>query len=130
MEHDTMSLSQNNWYAADNGETRGPMNLSALQALLPQLNGDDTHVYGPDAPTWIRAADVPGLCQGSAPLPSPPPPSGTASDEIDFQIHGDESQFVEVTLDPNETMIAEAGALLYMTPGIDMQTVMGEPGKN
>lgn len=46
--------------------------------------------------------------------------------EIDFQIHGEEMQFVEVELDPNETAIAEAGAFMMMDDGIQMQTIFGD----
>ena len=35
-------------------------------------------------------------------------------------------QFVEVELDPGESAIAEAGALMYMTPGIEMETIFGD----
>jgi len=38
-------------------------------------------------------------------------------------------QFVEVTLDPDEVVIAEAGGMMYMSNGIDMQTVFGDPSK-
>ncbi len=51
------------------------------------------------------------------------------SDEIDYEIRGDDMQFVEVTLDPGETVIAEAGAMMFMTRGIEMQTVFGNPSK-
>ncbi|HLL89250.1 MAG TPA: TIGR00266 family protein [Tepidisphaeraceae bacterium] len=36
-------------------------------------------------------------------------------------------QYVEVTLDPGETVVAEAGAMMYMTPGVQMETVFGDP---
>ena len=36
-------------------------------------------------------------------------------------------QYVEVTLDPNEMVVAEAGGIMYMTPNIEMQTVFGDP---
>ena len=36
--------------------------------------------------------------------------------EIDYEIFGDEMQYVEITLDPGETVIAEAGGMMYMTP--------------
>jgi uncharacterized protein (TIGR00266 family) len=49
------------------------------------------------------------------------------SDEIDYQIFGDEAQYVEITLDPGEQAIAEAGALMFMTDGIQMETVLGDP---
>jgi uncharacterized protein (TIGR00266 family) len=38
-------------------------------------------------------------------------------------------QYVEITLDPGETVIAEAGAMMYMAPGIQMQTVFGDPSQ-
>lgn len=49
------------------------------------------------------------------------------ADEIDYEIFGHESQYVEITLDPGEQTIAEAGALMYMTDGIEMNTVLGDP---
>lgn len=50
--------------------------------------------------------------------------------EIDFKLHGDDMQFVEVELDPNETVIAEAGALMMMEDGIVMETIFGDGSKN
>ncbi len=46
--------------------------------------------------------------------------------EIDYKIHGEELQFVEIELDPNETAIAEAGAFMMMDDGIEMQTIFGD----
>ncbi|QNL21994.1 TIGR00266 family protein [Hyphobacterium sp. CCMP332] len=48
------------------------------------------------------------------------------SHEIDFKIIGDDIQLVEVELDPNETVIAEAGAMMYMDEGITFETKMGD----
>ena len=47
------------------------------------------------------------------------------ADVIDFKIFGDDMQMVEVELDPGEGVRAEAGAMMYMEPGIDMQTNTG-----
>jgi uncharacterized protein (TIGR00266 family) len=47
-------------------------------------------------------------------------------DVIEHQIIGDEMQAVVITLDPGERVIAEAGAMLYMNSGIEMQMSMGE----
>ena len=47
-------------------------------------------------------------------------------DELDYQIVGDDLQMVIVELDPNETVIAEAGAMNYMEEGIDFATKMGD----
>lgn len=46
--------------------------------------------------------------------------------EIDYQIHGDDMQFVEVELDPAEAVVAEAGGMMYMEDGIQMQTIFGD----
>ena len=49
-----------------------------------------------------------------------------SSHEIDYKIIGLDVQLVEVELDPGETVIAEAGAMLYMEDGIDFTTRMGD----
>lgn len=49
--------------------------------------------------------------------------------EIDYRIFGEEMQCVEVELDPQETVIAEAGAFMYMTDGVQMQTIFGDGSK-
>ncbi|MBW8350675.1 TIGR00266 family protein [Bacillus sp. IITD106] len=46
--------------------------------------------------------------------------------EIDYEIIGDDMQFVEVELDPGETVVAEAGSLMMMDDGIRMETVFGD----
>src|SRR5882757_122392 len=46
--------------------------------------------------------------------------------EIDYQIFGDDMQYVEVELDPNEAAVAEAGGMMYMDDGIEMETIFGD----
>ncbi|MFD1174670.1 TIGR00266 family protein [Oceanobacillus picturae] len=46
--------------------------------------------------------------------------------EIDYKLHGDDMQFVEVELDPQETVIAEAGSLMMMDDPIKMETIFGD----
>jgi uncharacterized protein (TIGR00266 family) len=46
--------------------------------------------------------------------------------EVDYKIFGDDMQFVEVELDPNEATVAEAGGMMYMDDGIAMETVFGD----
>ena len=46
--------------------------------------------------------------------------------EIDYHIHGEEMQCVEIELDPNESAIAEAGSFMMMEDGIEMQTIFGD----
>jgi uncharacterized protein (TIGR00266 family) len=49
-----------------------------------------------------------------------------AMDVIDYEIFGSEMQFVEVELDPGEAAIGEAGVMMYMQDGIQMDTVFGD----
>jgi uncharacterized protein (TIGR00266 family) len=46
--------------------------------------------------------------------------------EIDYKIYGEELQFVEIELDPNETAVAESGAFMMMDDGIQMNTIFGD----
>jgi uncharacterized protein (TIGR00266 family) len=46
--------------------------------------------------------------------------------DIDYKIHGEEMQYVEIELDPNETAIAESGSFMMMDDGIQMQTIFGD----
>jgi len=46
--------------------------------------------------------------------------------EIDYRIFGEEMQYVEVELDPNETAVAEPGAFMMMDDGIQMETMFGD----
>src|SRR5688572_4697522 len=46
--------------------------------------------------------------------------------EIDYQIYGEEMQYVEIELDPTETAVAESGSFMMMDDGIEMQTIFGD----
>src|SRR2546423_14274908 len=49
-----------------------------------------------------------------------------AMHEIDYKIFGDDMQFVEIELDPMEAAVAEAGGMMYMDDGIEMETIFGD----
>ena len=46
--------------------------------------------------------------------------------EVDYKIYGDDMQFVEIELDPEEAALAEAGGMMYMDAGIQMETIFGD----
>ena len=46
--------------------------------------------------------------------------------EIEYEIRGDDLQYVEVLLDPMEAVVAEAGAMMFMEEGIEMETIFGD----
>lgn len=47
-------------------------------------------------------------------------------EEVEFTVYGDDLQFVEILLDPGETVISEAGAMMYMDGAIKTDTVFGD----
>jgi uncharacterized protein (TIGR00266 family) len=46
--------------------------------------------------------------------------------EVDYKVFGDDMQYVEVELDPMEAAVAEAGGMMYMDDGIEMETIFGD----
>lgn len=119
------------WYLAQGSKSVGPMTLDQLIGRLDTVSGLDTLVYGPGAPEWVAARQVAAIAGPGADVagggPPPPPPTGRRADVIDYEVFGDEMQYAEITLDPGETVIAEAGTMMYMTAGIKMQTVLSDP---
>jgi uncharacterized protein (TIGR00266 family) len=52
--------------------------------------------------------------------------SASVADDIDFEIKGQELQFLEIELDPGESAVAEAGALVWKDASVGMTTVFGD----
>jgi len=50
------------------------------------------------------------------------------ADDIDYEIKGQELQFVEIELDPGESAVAEAGAMVWKDASVEMTTVFGDGG--
>ena len=48
------------------------------------------------------------------------------SHEVDYEIHGSDIQFVEIFLDPEETVVAESGTMMFMQSGITFDTKMSD----
>ena len=114
------------------GHQVGPVSQDDVVTNLRNGTIDgNTLVFGPGLSNWTPLKDVPPLASflsGSSPRAAAPPPivPGRRAHEIDFKIVGSEMQFVEVELDPGESAVAEAGSMMYMTPGISMETVFGD----
>ena len=51
------------------------------------------------------------------------------ADEIEYKIYGDDMQMVSIVLDPNESVVAEAGNMMIMTEAIEMDTIFGDGSK-
>ena len=79
---------------------------------------------------WLPISQVAELGQQRTSGTMPPPISTRTSDEIDFKIFGNEMQFVEVELDPGESAVAEAGAMMYKDASVQMETVFGDGARS
>jgi uncharacterized protein (TIGR00266 family) len=126
-----MSIEQQ-WYMAIGGHQVGPVSEDEVVANIRSGSVDgSTLVFTAGMTNWTPLRDEPSL---AAHLPGattatavpPPPLPGRKAHEIDFRIMGEDLQFVEVDLDPGESAVAEAGSMMYMTHGIEMETVFGD----
>jgi len=120
------------WYLVVNGAQAGPFSQDDVVARLRAGQVDRaTLVFTAGMSQWTPLGQVPELAGAAAsgfatPPPPPPPVGGQRAHEIAYKIVGEDLQFVEVELDPRESVVAEAGAMMYMTPGIEMETIFGD----
>jgi uncharacterized protein (TIGR00266 family) len=124
------------WYMAIGGHQVGPVTQEEIIANLRNGSIDaETLVFTAGMANWQKIKDVSafqsfvGSSAGAGAMPPPPTAPGRRAHDIDFVIHGNEMQFVEVELDPGEAAIAEAGVMMYMTSGINLETIFGDGSK-
>ena len=114
------------WYAAIEGQQQGPFSTEQMREYLQ--NGTytaHTFVWRQGFADWQPVASCPELT--AAPSSAPPGyPPKTRVDIIDYEIFGSEMQFVEIELDSQESVVAEAGSMMYMSDHIEMETVFGD----
>ncbi len=120
----------NTWYLAVGGQQEGPLSEAEIVDRIRARRVDrSAHVFTQGMDGWAPIANREPFAGafGAAGAVPPPPPTGVGqAHEIDYKIVGEEMQFVEVTLDPGEACIAEAGSFMYMEPGIEMETIFGD----
>ena len=119
------------WYfsAGSNSPRIGPLDDNA--ARVHAAAHPESWCWRDGMAQWQPVGDVAELAGGTGGPPGMPPlPStGTArgrDDEIDYRIVGTDMQFVEVELDPGESAISEAGALMYKDASVRMDTAFGD----
>ena len=112
------------WYLSYGGDQCGPLDYS--QAAQKARSNPDGFAWREGFAQWLPISQVAELSQQVPNVGVPPPPRAGAADEIDFKIYGSEMQFVEVELDPGESAVAEAGAMMYKGREIQMETIFGD----
>lgn len=116
------------WHLAVNGVQEGPYSHDeVIEAVRSGRVDRQAHIFRAGMEQWAPLASQPEFAAELKAAIPPPPPSGPGgAHEIDYEIFGEEMQFVEITLDPEEACIAEAGAFMFMDPAIEMNTIFGD----
>jgi uncharacterized protein (TIGR00266 family) len=119
------------WYMAIGGQQLGPVTEQDVVNAIQGGSADaQTLVFVAGMENWTPLRDVAKFQPFLRPAAPPPPavaaPPVQRAHEIDHRIIGEDLQFVEIELDPGESVVAEAGALMYMTQGIQMETIFGD----
>lgn len=116
------------WYLSYDGGQVGP--LSESEARKEATSNPNGLCWREGFAEWLPIANVSEL-SGSGERMAPPPMSRTGSqiaDEIDYKVFGEDMQYVEVELDPGESAVAEAGAMMFKDPSVSLDTVFGDGG--
>lgn len=134
------------WYFAYANQQYGPMDDA--QARSWAATNPAGHAWREGMSEWLPIPNIPELV-GAAPAPATAPvavtpapaayaatpvaatpvaaaPAPARADEIDYRIVGAEMQFVEIELDPGESAVAEAGAMMYKDVAVQLTTVFGD----
>ncbi|PIE69259.1 MAG: TIGR00266 family protein [Deltaproteobacteria bacterium] len=116
-----------NWYVAVNGQTQGPFSSAQLrQGIATGIYTSTTLIWREGFSEWLPLSEVQELSDPQPGAGVPPQQPGQVAHEIDYRVLGQEMQFVEIELDPGESVVAEAGAMMYMDEQIQMETVFGD----
>ncbi len=116
----------------DDGTKFGP--ISTQEAKEQVAKNSNGFAWKEGFSDWQDIKNIPELQENSNTLysrPSVPPSRLTGgktirADEIDYKIYGEDIQYVEIELDPGESAISEAGAMMYKDNEITMDTVFGD----
>jgi len=111
------------WYLSYGGKQTGPMTHD--EAVRQARSNPNGHAWKDGFASWVPISEVADLVPSGGAAPAPPPAQRLAH-EIDFKIFGEEMQFVEIELDPGESAVAEAGAMMYKDSFVQLETVFGD----
>ncbi len=110
------------WYFASGGERIGPLH-GDMAARHARVN-PDAQCWRDGFDDWKSVSSIKEFAEHFTRAFEHV--AGTEADDINFRIVGNDMQFVEVELDPGESVIAEAGALMYKHTDIKLTTIFGD----
>jgi uncharacterized protein (TIGR00266 family) len=98
------------------------------EAVAHAQKDNNGHAWRQGLAEWLPIASIDELSGGQYQTQAPPPPTSNnrCADEIDYTIYGSEMQFVDIELDPGESVVAEAGAMMYKDAMVKMETIFGD----
>jgi uncharacterized protein (TIGR00266 family) len=133
------------YHLAINGKPTGPFSVADIEQMIRNGNvNGQTLAFTEGMANWVALNQLADFAASFAPRPNPISTSMTAPSDptqgmpagmttgmsagfgMNYEVVGHEMQFVEIGLDPNQTIIAEAGSMLYMTQGVQLDTQMGD----
>ena len=116
------------WFLSYSGQQSGPFDHATAQAQA--IANPYGHCWRAGFAEWMPIGSCNELVGGGTGTQMqavvPPPSSMRTADEIDYRIYGEDMQFVEIELDPGESAVAEAGAMMFKDSVIQMETVFGD----
>lgn len=113
------------WFLSYDGSQIGPFDQS--QAASHARSNPNGHAWREGFAEWQPIGTLTELTSPTPQVPVPPPAAAMQrTDEIDYEVFGTEMQFVQIELDPGESAVAEAGAMMYKNRHVDMQTIFGD----
>ncbi len=114
------------WYVAINGKQEGPFSTDQIfNNLRTGVFSANTYIWRQGFANWQEISKCSEFLTANSSSLSDKPPNFSI-DDIDYEIFGSEMQFVEIELDPHESVVAEAGTMMYMSDSIQMETVFGD----
>jgi len=112
------------WHMSYDGQQEGPYDTAAARAKAK--DNPNGFVWREGYAQWLPISQVAELTAETGVAAPPPPTAGQIAHEIDFKIMGAEMQFVQIELDPGESAVAEAGAMMYKDVDVRMETIFGD----
>lgn len=118
------------WFLNYDGKQEGPMSQQdAYQRAQANSNG---LCWREGFAEWMPIESCTELSEepGQPPVAAATSVANQRADVVEYKIYGEDMQFVEIAMDSGESMVAEAGSLMYKDTTVQMETIFGDGSKN